>query len=106
MATRGRPRKTAQTINQTATPAQDAREAASTASAPETAKDVPERVDAPTEAPRGQSCDIAKYLCVAARLAAADTVRTCQHKETVLRDAIKEGLLAYSLLREIEGGAQ
>lgn len=106
MATRGRPRKTAQTINQTATPAQDAREAAYTASASETGKETPERENAPVEAPRGQSSDIAKYLCVAARLAAADTVRTCQHKETVLRDAIKEGLLAYNILRDIEGGAQ
>lgn len=106
MAQRGRPRKTAQTINQNTTLAQDAREATSTASAQKTATDTPERVDAHTEAPRGQSCDVAKYLCVAARLAAADTVRTCQHRETVLRDAIKEGLLAYDILRELEGGAQ
>ena len=105
MATRGRPRK-AQNITQNTTLAQDAREAVSTASAQKTANDTPERRDAPVEAPRGQSCDLAKYLCVAARLAAADTVRTCQHRETVLRDAIKEGLLAYDILREIEGGAQ
>lgn len=106
MANRGRPRKTAQNITQTATIAQDAREGTSTASAPETAKDMPERENAPTEAPRGQSCDLAKYLCVAARLAAADTVRTCQHRDTVLRDAIKEGLLAYDILRDLEGGDQ
>ena len=100
MAQRGKPKKTT-----TTTPAQGAREAAYKASAPETAKDTPERTDAHSDAPRGQSCDLAKYLCVAARLAAADTVRTCQHRETVLRDAIREGLLAYTLLREIEGGA-
>lgn len=106
MAHRGRPRKIAPTTTPTATAStQTAPKAAPTPSVSQTDKETPKPADALSDALRSPTDDIRKYLMVAARVAAADTVRTCQQPATVLRDAIKEGLLAYDILRELEGGA-
>lgn len=103
MANRGRPRKIAQPTTPTA---QDAPTATPTPSVSQTYKETPKPADAPTGALRSPTDDIRKCLCIAARLAAADTIHTCAQPATVFRDAIKEGLLAYDILRDIEGGAK
>ena len=44
---------------------------------------------------------LAVLMPVCARLAAADTLHTAQKPETVMRDAIAEGMTAMVLIREI-----
>lgn len=48
---------------------------------------------------------LAVLLPVCARLAAADTLHTAQKPETVMRDAIAEGMTATMLIREIVHGS-
>lgn len=49
---------------------------------------------------------LARVLPICARLAAADTLRTQEHAETVMRRAIKEGLKASEILREVLADGQ
>lgn len=78
--------------------------------APEPRRMAQERADGRTANLSRESIDaladaivarLADVLPICARIAAADTLHTAQRPETVLRDAIAEGIMAANQLREV-----
>ena len=82
--------------------APDAREAAQKRTQPGAVNLAPETIQALAEAVAvSVGAKMARLLPVVARIAAADTLHTCERGDTVLRHAIDEGIAAANLMEAI-----